>query len=224
MEEAPRGIETALAVEPRPERGSRPTRVAHVGLVDVPDEALEIAARQDELHDLALGERLLGRFVEGGDVQDARGPEERRFHGEPQAGIGRGVVPPVPPTDFDVLGRGKIGELRPEPGREVGAVEHDPGVPSVADDVDPDSRFRRGRRDRPRTRRGASAEEEREPGEGGGLPPAHEPAGNSRTKRAPRPSSDSTRTDPPWRRMRCFTIERPSPVPPISFDRAPSTR
>ena len=38
------------------------------------------------------------------------------------------------------------------------------------------------------------------------------------------PSSLATRTTPPWFSATCFTIARPSPVPPVSRERARSTR
>ncbi len=98
MEKAARGIEAALFVETRPERGGGPTRDAQVGLVHVPDEALEAGARDGEPDDLALRERLLGRFLEGGDVKHARGPQEDRFQRAPDPRVGRGVVPAVSPA------------------------------------------------------------------------------------------------------------------------------
>src|SRR3990170_7784437 len=48
--------------------------------------------------------------------------------------------------------------------------------------------------------------------------------GRVNTNRDPFPSLLSTDTLPPWASMMCFTMERPSPVPPNSRDRASSTR
>ena len=49
-------------------------------------------------------------------------------------------------------------------------------------------------------------------------------AGNRIVNVVPRPSSLSTSIVPPWFSTTCFTIARPSPVPPVSRDRARSTR
>ena len=46
--------------------------------------------------------------------------------------------------------------------------------------------------------------------------------GNSIVKVVPTPGSDSAETSPPWSLARCFTIARPSPVPPTSRERARS--
>lgn len=54
------------------------------------------------------------------------------------------------------------------------------------------------------------------------MPTYH--TGNLQIKVAPCPSVLSTEIPPPWRCMICFTMARPSPVPPISRERALSTR
>src|SRR5206468_4106426 len=51
------------------------------------------------------------------------------------------------------------------------------------------------------------------------------PATGSRTSKVePAASSLVTRTSPPWFSATCLTIASPSPVPPVSRDRARSTR
>lgn len=48
--------------------------------------------------------------------------------------------------------------------------------------------------------------------------------GNVKKNVEPCPTLLSTRTVPPWLSTMCFTIARPSPVPPLSRERALSTR
>jgi len=43
-------------------------------------------------------------------------------------------------------------------------------------------------------------------------------------KREPLPGSLSISNEPPWRCATCLTIDSPSPVPPVSRERLPSTR
>ncbi len=49
-------------------------------------------------------------------------------------------------------------------------------------------------------------------------------AGSRTSNRVPCPNSLVTTTRPPWFSATCLTIDRPSPVPPVSRDRARSTR
>jgi hypothetical protein len=49
-------------------------------------------------------------------------------------------------------------------------------------------------------------------------------AGNQQVMVVPTPSSLSADTRPPWASTRCFTMARPSPVPPWSRERAGSER
>ena len=48
--------------------------------------------------------------------------------------------------------------------------------------------------------------------------------GNKTVKVLPVPGELQTCTSPPWLEITCFTIERPNPVPPVSRERAESTR
>src|SRR5680860_1745208 len=56
------------------------------------------------------------------------------------------------------------------------------------------------------------------PGSGPGL------RGKVRVNVEPWPSTDHTRTSPPWEAATCLTTERPSPVPPVERCRAGSMR
>ena len=49
-------------------------------------------------------------------------------------------------------------------------------------------------------------------------------SGSTNRKRVPDPTRLTTDTSPPWSAIACFTMESPSPVPPLSRERALSTR
>ena len=49
-------------------------------------------------------------------------------------------------------------------------------------------------------------------------------AGSRRVKVEPVPSALQTVASPPWPAATCLTMDRPSPVPPVSRDLAASTR
>ena len=93
----------------------------------------------------------------------------------------------------------------------------------AADRVD-DERAERepGRQPQPRRLRDAVAGHRAERPADADEQPRH--AGILTVKRAPPSARFSTRTSPPCRPTRCLTIDRPRPVPPVSRERALSTR
>ena len=98
---------------------------------------------------------------------------------------------------------------RPLPGRVRREALDRPGARASAPSI----------ADRRRLRRGP-------PGQllGSTRPSGRGAAGNEISNVVPRPSSLSTSIVPPWFSTTCFTIASPSPVPPVSLERARSTR
>ena len=98
-------------------------------------EALNARGGKRERQDFAARKESPHRPVEADHVQYALGrPQDRPESVERRQR--KHVTVPIAPTDLEILGRGELFVLRPGAGRDVGAPDHDTGVPAVSDEID----------------------------------------------------------------------------------------
>ncbi len=128
-------IHLANAVETRPQRNAFTGRVLGIVGRDMTAQPFKTRPAQLELNDLATGKVGQNGIVESNNVQDALCRQQSRLEGDSPVGIRRLIIISVTPAHFQESARGKIRLLRPSAIRDIRALDDDPGMPAMTDQV-----------------------------------------------------------------------------------------
>ncbi len=172
--------------------------VEGVGRLDEAAEGVDGGGAQADLDHGGVGEGGGHRRVEAHDVQRARVGKEGRPQGQPRGAPSRRIVLTVAPADVEERDGANVGALRPHPGRDVHAPQHNAHVPAVTHEPHGPAVLHRPGRLR-RAAGGEAAAEEQADGHDPGRAHAGLRAGHGRPPPAP------AATPAPSRRARSGT-------------------